>query len=356
MGSAHIFLGANGGDGFSSLYGQLTGGRFDDLIILKGGPGSGKSSFMRAAAAELSAAGRDPIYVNCSGDPASLDGVLFAAHRVGFVDGTPPHALEPTYAAAHERTVDLTRFCDTAAAKAARLEIVAHTDAYRAAYADAYRILRALRAVEDEQRAAVRAAVDAERLLRRVDAIARRELKGAGGRRGRVDRAFLGGTTHLGELCRYDTADALCPRVYELADSWGLAAPALERVCAAAADAGCGVLACPDPERPQELRHVLIPARGLAFVTSTARLPYPGQPYRRLRFDAAAQRALPRAERARLRLLGRMERLLRGQAVDALRRAKREHDALEAVYNPFIDFDGVCALAKEEARRILSAR
>lgn len=355
MGSAHIFLGANGGDGFSSLYGQLLGGRFDDLIILKGGPGSGKSSFMRAAAAELTAAGWDPIYVNCSGDPASLDGVLFAAQRVGFVDGTPPHALEPTYFAAHERTVDLARFCG-AAAKTARAEIVAHTDAYRAAYADAYRILRALRAVEDEQRAAVRAAADAERLLRRVDAIARRELKGAGDRRGRVDRAFLGGMTHLGELCRFDTVDALCSRVYALTDSWGLAAPALERVCAAAADAGCDVLACPDPERVRELRHVLIPARGLAFVTSTARLPYPGQPYRRLRFDTAVQRALPRAERARLRLTGRIARLLREQAVDALRRAKREHDALEAVYNPFVDFAGVCALATEEAQRILRAR
>ncbi len=353
MEAAHIFLGANGGDGFFSLYGQLPGGRFDDLIILKGGPGSGKSSFMRAVAGALSAAGWDPIYVNCSGDPASLDGVLFAAQRVGLVDGTPPHALEPAYAAAHERTVDLTRFCDTAAAKAARPEIVARTDAYRAAYEDAYRILRALRAVEDEQRAAVRAAADAERLLRRVDVTARRELKGAGGKRGRVDRAFLGGMTHLGELCRFDTVDALCPRVFVLADSWGLASPALERVCAAAADTGCDVLACPDPERPRELRHLLIPARGLAFVSSTARLPYPGQPYRRLRLDAAAQRALPRAERAKLRLLGRIARLLREQAVEALSRAKREHDALEAAYHPFVDFAGVCALAKEEARRIL---
>ena len=353
--AVRIFLGANSSGGFYPLYDQLLGGRFDDLIILKGGPGSGKSTFMRTAWAELAAAGWTGIEVNCSGDPASLDGVLFAAQRVGFVDGTPPHTLEPTYAAAHERTVDLSRFCNGSAAKAARAEIVAHADAYRAAYADAYRALRAAGLLAAERCAVVRAAAP-ERIGQRVEAAARRECGGTAARRGRVDRAFLGGLTHLGELCRFDTADALCPRVYELADSWGLAARALETACELAAGAGCDVLACPDPDRPQELRHVLIPARGVAFVTSTARTPYPGKPYRRLRLDAAAWSALPRTERGRLRLTGRVERLLREQAEAALRRAKREHDALEAAYRPFIDFDGVRALAKEEARRILNAR
>lgn len=50
---AHVFLGANSGEGFYSLYGQLTGTRLADLLILKAGPGGGKSSFMRAVADRL---------------------------------------------------------------------------------------------------------------------------------------------------------------------------------------------------------------------------------------------------------------------------------------------------------------
>ncbi len=92
--SVHIFLGANSGEGFSSLYGQLLAGRFDDLLILKGGPGCGKSSFMRAVAQALSDSGTETIYVNCSGDPDSLDGVLFPRLRAGVVDGTAPHVSE----------------------------------------------------------------------------------------------------------------------------------------------------------------------------------------------------------------------------------------------------------------------
>ena len=66
-----------------------------------------------------------------------------------------------------------------------------------------------------------------------------------------------------------------------------------------------------------------------------------------------AEAGLTRAERAKLRLLGRILAQLRGGAVEALSRAKREHDALEALYNPCVDFDGVYALAEHEAERLL---
>ncbi|MBE7005109.1 MAG: hypothetical protein E7425_12700 [Ruminococcaceae bacterium] len=351
--SAHIFLGANSGEGFYSLYDQLLGTRFDDLLILKGGPGCGKSSFMRTVADAAGCEGIETIYVNCSGDPDSLDAVLFPTIRKGIVDGTAPHVLEPRYTVANERYVDLTRFYDVAGVKGLRAELTAHSDAYRAAYAEAYHVLRAADALASERRAIVYGTMDFERLAKRFDGLLRRELRVRPTRHGRVDYAFLGGVTHRGELCRFDTVEALCPRVYELSDSWGLASTQLARVCDAAMESGCDVLACPDPDRPKELRHVLIPSRGLAFVTCTARLPYPGTAYRRLRLDAMAEAGLSHSERAGLRLSGRLERALREEAVEALRRAKSGHDALERAYNPFVDFDGVYALAREEAGRIL---
>ena len=53
----HFFLGANSEEGFFSLYDQLLGGRLDDLMILKGGPGCGKSTFMRRVGAAMERAG-----------------------------------------------------------------------------------------------------------------------------------------------------------------------------------------------------------------------------------------------------------------------------------------------------------
>ena len=59
----HFFLGANSEEGFFSLYDQLLGGRLDDLMILKGGPGCGKSTFMRRVGAAMERAGERIVYI-----------------------------------------------------------------------------------------------------------------------------------------------------------------------------------------------------------------------------------------------------------------------------------------------------
>ena len=117
-------------------------------------------------------------------------------------------------------------------------------------------------------------------------------------------------------------------------------------------EAGEDVLACRDPLRPAEITHLLIPARGLAFVTTGEGVRYEGKPYRRLRVDAMAEEKLTRAEKAHLRFIRRVRRALEEEAVASLKRAKRGHDALEALYRPCVDFDAVGALCDAEIARI----
>lgn len=353
MEALHFFLGANSGTGFYSLYDQLLGGRFDDLLILKGGPGCGKSTFMRHFAQRAAESGERVTLIHCSGDPDSLDGVIVPERKCAIVDGTAPHVMEPSYAVACERYVDLTRFYDVAQTKARRTEIMSLSDEYRAHYRSAYHALRAVSEVESERLSLLRAQMDEEKLRRRVNAVLARELRGRGHEGGRSASVFLGGMTHLGDICRFDTVDALCPRVYELCDSSGLGGESLTLVAAAAREKGEDVLLCHSPDRPQTLQHVLIPARGLAFVTSNARIPYPGKPYRRLRLDTMAEEKLTRTQKARLRFIARVEDSLREEAALALTRAKCAHDALESVYHPHVDFAAVTALAEVEAARLL---
>ena len=105
----HFFLGANSEEGFSSLYEQLLGGRFDDLLILKGGAGSGKSTFMRRVGAAVERTGERVVYINCSGDPDSLDGAIFLDRRAAIVDGTAPHGTAPLGHPA--KKVSIARLC-----------------------------------------------------------------------------------------------------------------------------------------------------------------------------------------------------------------------------------------------------
>ena len=126
--------------------------------------------------------------------------------------------------------------------------------------------------------------------------------------------------------------DALCPKVYELADSWELAGEMLARLHRAAADSGWNTIICCAPEQPDRIEHLLVPGLGLAFVTSRSGMEYGQKPFRRVRLDAMTE---PQGK-ARLRF------------------AKASHDKLEAVYNPYVDFDGVRTLAALEAGRLLS--
>ena len=90
MKQTHFFPRREQRGGFYGLYDQLLDARLYDLIILKGTPGCGKSTFMRRSAEER---GLGTVYIHCSGDPESLDGVIAPAIRTAIVDGTAPHVL-----------------------------------------------------------------------------------------------------------------------------------------------------------------------------------------------------------------------------------------------------------------------
>lgn len=258
--------------------------------------------------------------------------------------------IEPQYPAAVDRYVDLGRFYDLTAAKAAADEVKNHTRAYKAAYQRAYRNLKAARQVELDSVAAVRKTFDWERAMRRADGIITRELRRSGRERGKTTRRFLGSITHKGYVWRFDSVDILCPKVYEFADSWELSGDLLEKFHKAAAENGWDTIACMAPEASARMEHLLIPSLGLAFVTSRSGMDYGKKPFRRVRLDAMTEVS----GKARLKFQTRMTALLREEGVAALKDAKSAHDKLEAVYNPYVDFDGVRAQAAIETGRLLS--
>ena len=82
------------------------------MIILKGGPGVGKSTFMRRIGAAFAERGHAVEYLICSSDPHSLDGVV--ARKAGFaiIDGTAPHIVDPRLPGAADSLVNLGAFLD----------------------------------------------------------------------------------------------------------------------------------------------------------------------------------------------------------------------------------------------------
>ncbi|WP_338450319.1 PRK06851 family protein [Niallia oryzisoli] len=100
------FAGGNTARGFYSLFDSNLEG-LERVYILKGGPGTGKSTLMKEIGEYLSEKDYSIEYLHCSSDPDSIDGVIIPSLRVGIVDGTAPHVIEPKLPGAVEEYVNL---------------------------------------------------------------------------------------------------------------------------------------------------------------------------------------------------------------------------------------------------------
>ena len=354
--NTYFFLGANARQGFFSLYDQLIDRRAgNSLYILKGGPGCGKSSFMRRIAQAASAAGLDLEYILCSGDPDSLDGLRIPALGIAFVDGTAPHVIEPEYPAAMESYVNLGAFYNTAALHRQKPELIRLFSAYKALYQEAYRYIAAAAGLRQDLYTHLFSEQARESVRRRVKGIAGREFPRQPGP-GSTRRCFLDAFTCQGLLRRYDSALALCPRVYLLDNAFGFAPFMVQLLHQAALASGQDTILCPDPLCPETALHLLLPRLGLCFLSGSAALPYTGDIYRHIRLDALADPLLLKKERSQLRAMNRASLSLLSLAEKKLRAAKALHDQLEGIYNPHVDFSSVYALAEQIAAECLTKK
>ncbi len=349
-----FYLGANSPTGFYSLYDQLMDPlEAEDILILKGGAGCGKSTLMKRVAAQAEERGLQVEYIPCSGDPDSLDAIILPERHAAIVDGTAPHVVEPTCPGAVERYVNLGDCYDRKGLRELREELRNAMKGYKGCYARAYRCLDAAAEIASDMRSLVVTPAVEAKIAKRAKGILSREVRRGGSEPGRVRQRFLSAVTHKGLLVEFDTVERLCRRVYELSDTYGLSHLMLTHILSGAAAAGHDVIACPSPMAPDRLEHVLVPGLSLAFVTSSPALPYDKRPYRRIRMDAMADPEAVRRNKARLKFSRKVSNALVEEAVDSLAQAKAMHDELEAIYNPYVDFERVHAMADWAAGELL---
>ena len=115
------FAAANSADGFVCWFDRIfTPDTIDRCFIIKGGSGTGKSTFMKRLAAEGEKRGYEAEYYYCSSDPTSLDGLILIRKTMGgeglrtaaVIDGTAPHTRDPILPGAAEEIINLGDFWD----------------------------------------------------------------------------------------------------------------------------------------------------------------------------------------------------------------------------------------------------
>lgn len=352
-----FFFGATSAQGFHSFYHELYDphdGWF--AYILKGGPGTGKSSIIRAVIERLAAQQVPCERIACSSDPHSLDGAIFHKAKVCIADGTAPHVLEPRFPGAVEETIHLAAYWDKAQLLQNRAQIISLSEKNSTYHKRCQQYVSAAATLKADVLRLSAPHVDTQKVSRYAQRILAKEFPAPNGRIGTESHRFLSAVTPLGLYVHFETVSALCERVYVFEDALGAAsAQLLLRLRRYALGNGLDVISCPCPLLPHGApEHLFVPQLGLCFFTANRYHPadFPGA--KQVRTGRFMHNEELRPLRGRLAFTRRAQRELVDEAVVAMRGAKDLHDALEAHYVQAMDFAFMPALSERIAAEILA--
>ena len=100
------FASANSGTGFVGFFDEIFS-PCSYRYVIKGGPGTGKSTLMRKLGAKAEEMGYTVEYFLCSSDPESLDGLIIKELDIAVMDGTAPHTCDPDLPGVNSEIVNL---------------------------------------------------------------------------------------------------------------------------------------------------------------------------------------------------------------------------------------------------------
>ena len=327
-----LFAAANSGRGFVSFYGEI----FDRPAIsrrylIKGGPGTGKSSLMRKIAAAARERGHSVRTYRCSSDPESLDGVIVDG-RIAVLDGTAPHAVEPTLAGARDEIVNLGAFWDPEALAARYGEIEALHRKKEGAYRRAYRYLSAA-----TELAAVERELTAPYLLEKKmrDAVARLLRSAPLGKGFELLPELQSAISMRGQV-RLNTYEQMAKRLYAIEDFFGIGSVFLSYLIEEAERKRQPISVSYAPLMPDRPDGVLFRETGDCFLLGVSQ---ERQTEDRIRMRRFLDSAFPSREKGEIRANRRIAEALMEEAEASLSMAGQIHGRLEAIYGACMDFE-----------------
>lgn len=338
------FLGANTPQGFVSFFDEMYNPyQSCKPFIIKGGPGTGKSTLMKklrdmALKNDLE---RELIY--CSSDPDSLDGIILPEKGISVADGTSPHILEPKFPGAAENIINTGAFWNREMLFSRQEEIRSLTLENSIHHRRSAKYLAAAGSINEESLRMTNKYIDTDKIDSFAVRFASREMpKKKGNSPGTKRKRFISAITPKGLVFLDGTVTALASRVIGIDDEYTLVSSILaDRIGEFAVKNGYDVIFCHCPFKPKmQCEHIIIPELKLAIVTLKTAHKTEIECDRvihakRFLYDEVSNCATA------LRFNRRLVKELTAESMSALVEAKKVHDKLEKIYIEAMDFDAL---------------
>ncbi|EAX47207.1 ATPase [Thermosinus carboxydivorans Nor1] len=354
----HVFPGGNTPYGFFSYYDYIiSSGDAARIFVIKGGPGVGKSTFMRKMGDVMTNRGYDVEFHHCSSDNNSLDGVVIPALRVAFIDGTAPHVVDPKHPGGVDEILHLGDFWDEAKMVANKQAILNCTSEISKLFQRAYRVLRAAKSLYDDWEAVNTDALNPVVANQKAAELINEIFGGISGiGAGKVRKLFASAITPEGPVNYLDSVVGAMNTRYIVTGEPGTGkATLLQKVVDTAVAKGLDVEAYYCPLAPQKVEHVLIPALNVGITTVCGPHAYkPSDARKTINMNECLKPQFVAKRAAEKAFAQETYQTLFAKAVAYINQAKKLHDTLETYYVPNMDFAGVQKLWEKTRDRVLA--
>lgn len=352
-----VFPGGNTSQGFYSFYDHIITPDATRIMVIKGGPGVGKSTFMRRIAEAMVERGFDVEFHMCASDNNSIDGVVIPAIGVALIDGTAPHVIDPRHPGCVDEIIHLGDYWNENGLRARKRDIIECNHEITGCFQSAFRFLKAAQAVYEDWERANMEAMNFGRANRKADDLLR-EIYGqarVSTRVGRERHLFASAITPDGMKNYLDTIVAPCTRKYIIEGEPGTGkSTLLQKIATAGLERGFHVELYHCPLNPAKVEHIVIPLLGVALTKSIEPHPYTPAPHDTVvNMNEFLDPAVTARRATRITEDQRVFDILFDRAIWFIGQAKAEHDRLEVWYTSNMDFEGISSLWQKTLNRIL---
>lgn len=333
------FLAANSCEGFVSRFGDCynpnDGWR---VYIIKGGPGTGKSSFMIKIVAKATLNDIKTVICPCSSDPDSLDAVILPQLKIVILDGTSPHTLDPVYPAVCEEILNFGEFWDKAKIDNAN-DVINITDKNKALHKTASRYLKAAGQLLFDNYKTASACTNKTKVAHFASSLCKKYIPKNDGTAYEWVR-FIGGITPKGTVCYTDTITEECKSIIVIDDEYYASSNIImEKIREYSLRNGYEIITLKNPFLPSLITdHIIIPELSLAFVTENSYASFDCDSRRIHARRFTSNTALHNSFK-RLKFNKKVFKNILSSASDTLKQAKTVHDQLESYYIGAMNFE-----------------
>ena len=340
----HMFPGGNTHKGFFSYYDYIMPQeKANKIIILKGGPGVGKSTFMRYIAEDMISNGFSIDFMHCSSDPDSLDGIVILEKNIAMMDGTSPHMVDPKNPGAVDEIINLGNFWNEDGFLKDKEKIILTNTEIKKTFARAYRYIEAAFSIYEDNAVIYNSAMDHGQ----VNGLIAEILSNIFGNtdvsnsEGKKRHLFASAITPKG-LVNYLPSLLRTKKVFAINGKPGTGTERLlERVRLAATERGFYTESFYCALNPDKLEHLIISELDISLTTSNKYHNGNGVSNETIDFDVYLNRSILDNYFEIIRFNNdEFEKLLE-KAVQTINQAKKYHDKLESYYVPNMNYSEV---------------